>query len=358
MRLYLKLSAKFSFNRTAYNMNIKLLAKELNLSISSVSKALRDSHEISEKTKIAVLAKAKELNYHANPFASSLRKQKSKTIAVVVPEVANNFFALAINGIESIAQEKGYHVLIYLTHEDMQKEIAVTNLLQNGRVDGMMISLSSRTSDFTHLEELKEKDIPLVFFDRVAEDINAPKITTDDYNSGLNATEHLINNGSKRIAFLSVSDNLSINNKRMNGYMDALKRNGIKQDKNLIIPCHHNEEKKNKTIIHKLLSRKNRPDGIFSSVEKLAINTYEICEELNLKIPDDIKIIGFSNLQTAAFLNPSLTTITQPAFEMGREAASILFRLIEKKGFNFLLEKTVLKSTLIARNSTKANNAV
>lgn len=332
-------------------MNLKQLAKELNLSISSVSKALRDSHEISVATKEAVLAKAKELNYQVNPFASSLRKQKSKTIAVVIPEIANNFFALAINGIESIAQEKGYHVLIYLTHEDKEKEIAITKLLQNGRVDGIMISLSGQTSDISHLEELKEKAIPLVFFDRVAEQIDAPKITTDDYNSGIKATEHLIENGCKRIAFLTISQNLSISNKRMNGYLEALKKNGIKQESSLILSF-NSDEAKNNDLIRKLLKRKNRPDGIFASVEKLAISTYEICEELKLNIPKDIKIISFSNLQTAALLNPSLTTITQPAFEIGREAASILFKLVEKRGFNFLLEKTVLKSKLVVRNST------
>ena len=339
-------------------MNLKQLAKELNLSISSVSKALRDSHEISAATKIIVQAKAKELNYQVNPFASSLRKQKSKTIAVVIPEIANNFFALAnnffalaINGVESIAQEKGYHVLIYLTHEDMQKEVAITKLLQNGRVDGIMMSLSSQTSEIFHLEELKANDIPLVFFDRVAEHIASPKITTDDYNSGFSATEHLIQNGCKKIAFLSISNNLSISNKRMYGYVDALKKHNYKNDEKLIVAC-NNDEENNHSLIRKLLSKKNRPDGIFASIEKLALSSYEICKELNINIPKDVKIIGFSNLQTASFLSPSLTTITQPAYDIGREAASILFKLIEKKGFNFIMEKTVLKSSLIARGST------
>ena len=162
-------------------MNLKELAKELNLSISSVSRALRDSKEISPSTKKLVLAKAKELNYHANPFASNLRRQKSKTIAVVIPEIANNFFSLAINGAESYAQKKGYHVLIYQTHDDLQQEMSISKHLQNGRVDGILISLSSQTANTDHLRDIKNKGIPLVFFDRVAEDINAPKITTNDY---------------------------------------------------------------------------------------------------------------------------------------------------------------------------------
>lgn len=331
-------------------MNLKQLAKELNLSISTVSKALSDSHEISVGTKSAVLAKAKELNYQVNPFASSLRKQKSKTIAVIVPEVANDFFGPVISGIESIAQEKGYHVLIYLTHDDMEKEVAIIKLLQNRRVDGIMMSLSEQTSNTTHLEELKE--MPLVFFDRVADHMAVPKVTTDDFDSGKHATEHLIQNGCKQIAFLSLSPNLSISKMRMNGYLEALKTNKIVRDNTLILSCNR-DESQNKEFIRKLLRRKKRPDAIFAMVEKLALSAYEICKELKLKIPRDIKVICFSNSQTAALLNPSLTTITQPAYEMGREAATILFKLVEKKRHHFLLERTILNSKLVPRNSTK-----
>jgi LacI family transcriptional regulator len=333
-------------------MSLKKLAQELNLSISSVSKALRDSHEISHITKLKVLAKAKELNYQANPFASSLRKQKSKTIAVVIPEIENNFFAHAINGIESIAQEKGYHVLIYLTHEALQKEIAFISHLQSGRVDGILMSLSSHTVDTSHIQALKDKGIPLVFFDRIAENIDAPKITTDDYNSSFKATEHLMANGCKKIAFLSISNHLSITNKRMNGYLDALKKRGIAADNNLLITF-NNETENIHDVLRKFLTSNHRPDGIVAAVEKLAIASYQVCAELALKIPQDIKIIGFSNLQTAALLNPSMTTITQPAFEIGREAASILFKLVEKKGFNFILDKTVFKSSLVERDSSQ-----
>ena len=332
-------------------MNLKQLAKELNLSISAVSKALRDSHEISAKTKEMVLAKAKELNYQVNPFASSLRKQKSKTIAIVVPEIDNFFFALAMNGIESIAQEKGYHVLIYLTHEDVGKEISITKILQNGRVDGVIMSISGQTADTSHLQELKDKEIPLVFFDRVPEHVSAPKINTDDVQSGMKATAHLLQMGCKRIAFLSFSNHLSISNKRMTGYLEELAKNNIKSDNRLIVQCSQ-EDSVNKKIIKKLLLRKNRPDGIFASVERLALNTYQVCNELNLKIPEDIKIIGFSNLPTASMLKPSLSTVTQPAYQMGREAASILFKLIEKRSNNIILERTVIKSELIEREST------
>ena len=333
-------------------MNLIKLAKELNLSISSVSKALRDSHEISESTKNKVLEKARELNYQANPHASNLRKQNSKTIAIVIPEIVNNFFGLAIKGIESIAQEKGYHILIYLTHEQVHKEIAITNLLQNGRVDGIMISISGETTDVTHFKELMKKSIPFVFFDRAAENIDVPKVTTNDYESGMMATEHLIEKGCKRIGYISTSSTLPICKNRMNGYLDALSKNGIDHDENLIIHC-GNDEEANKVLIRFFLKQENRPDAIFSAVEKEAITCYEICEELKLNIPGDLKIISFSNLKTASFLNPSMTTITQPAFEIGREATSILFKIIEKKPLSIILDKTIFKSELIERDSTK-----
>ena len=335
-------------------ITLSMLAKELKLSISTVSKALHDSHEISDETKQLVIKKAKELNYQVNPFASGLRKKKSKTIAVVVPEIANNFFSLAINGVETIAQEKGYHVLIYITHEDFKKEITIMSLLQNGRVDGVLVSLSCDTTGFDHIEDLRSKDIPIVFFDRVADNMQVPKVTTDDKKSGQNGTEHLIEQGCRRIAFLSLSDNLSINKKRLEGYKESLERHGIKIDPSLIVHC-STDDKKNNTLLRKLLSKKRLPDGIFSSVERLTIPSYEICQELGIKIPEQVKVISFSNLQTASLLNPSLTTITQPAFEIGKEAASILFKLIEKKGISFIRETTVFKSTLVARRSTAKN---
>jgi LacI family transcriptional regulator len=333
-------------------MNLKQLSKELNLSISTVSKALSDSQEISTATKKKVQAKAKELNYHANPFASNLRNKKSKTIAVIIPEIANNFFSLAINGAESFAQEKGYHVLIYQTNEDAQKEKSIAKYLLNGRVDGVMISLSNNTTDVKHLKELQQREIPLVFFDRASEKIDLPRVTTDDYDSAFMGVEHLIKNGIKDIAFLSISKSLSISNDRAEGYLAALKKNKIIADKKRIVFCDGNRVS-NKNNIKKLLTQKNRPDALFACVEELAILCYEICEELKLKIPTDIKIISYSNLKTASILNPSLTTITQPAYEIGREAASILFKLIDKECINADDENIVLKSTLIVRNSTK-----
>lgn len=332
------------------SVNIKKLAQLLNLSIATVSKALRDSYDISQETKDKVLALARELNYQPNPHASFLRKQNSKTIAVIIPEIANNYFALAINGIESVAQEKGYHVIIYLSHEDFHREVAFTRLLHSGRVDGVLISVSSTTTDYTHLHELQDKGLPIVFFDRVCEDFNTVKVTTDDYQSGYLATSHLIEQGCKRIGHLAISQGLSIGNKRAKGYLQALQDNGITPTASLLIECTNDDEQDTKLI--KELLEQQKPDAIFAAIERYAIASYELCESLGLNIPNDVKIISFSNLQTASLLNPSLSTITQPAFEIGREAAAMLLKKLEKKNFQLPDESIVIQSKLIARKST------
>jgi LacI family transcriptional regulator len=332
------------------SVNIKKLAQLLNLSIATVSKALRDSYDISQETKDKVLALAKELNYQPNPHASFLRKQNSKTIAVIIPEIANNYFTLAINGIESIAQEKGYHVIIYLSHEDYNREVAFTRLLTNGRVDGVLISVSSTTTDYTHLHELQDKGLPIVFFDRVCENFNTVKVTTDDYQSGYLATSHLIEQGCTRIAHLAISQGLSIGSKRAKGYLQALQDKGITPDESLLIECTNDDEQDTQLI--KELLQQQKPDAIFAAVERYAIASYELCELLGLNIPQDVKVISFSNLQTASLLNPSLSTITQPAFEIGREAATMLLKKLEKKSFQLTDESIVIQSKLIPRKST------
>lgn len=333
-------------------VNIKKLAQMLNLSISTISKALRDSYDISQETKDKVIQLARELNYQPNLHASSLRKNKSKTIAVIVPEIANNYFALAINGIESIAEEKGYHVLIYLTHEDAVKEIKYTRHLHSGRVDGVLISLSSTTTDYSHLYELQEKKIPIIFFDRVCEDFNTIKVTTDDIASSRLATQHLIDKGCKKIAHLAISGHLSIGQKRLAGYRQALSENGLPFKDSQVVEC-TNDNGRDFELIRELMLRENC-DGLFAAVERYAISAYDVCQHLQLAIPKQVKIIGFSNLQTAALLNPSLTTITQPAFDIGKEAASLLFRALEKKSFLLTDEKIIFQSILMERESTRS----
>jgi len=333
------------------SVTIKDLAKELNLSVATISKALKDSHEISPETKQRVFELAKKVNYTPNPYASSLRKRSSKTIAVVLPEVADSFFSLAINGIEKVARERGYHVLIYLTHESFDREEAILKEFQSGRVDGILISVSEETSSGNHIKKIIDEDVPVVFFDRISEDVNTATITTDDFESGYKATSHLIDQGCKKISFVKTSAGLSIINKRLEGYEKALEERKIKHSDADIIQCNDDPEN-NYQLIKKLLQKKNHPDGLIASVEKLTTPVYRACKELNLQIPGDIKLISFTNLQTASILNPSLTTIMQPAFEMGKIAATLLFKRIEKPNFDLTKEHVVIPSSLQVREST------
>jgi LacI family transcriptional regulator len=332
-------------------LTIKLLAKELGLAVSTVSKALRDSHEISAETKAKVLEFAHKHNYVPNPYASSLRRQKSKTIAVVLPEVADSFFSLAINGIESVAREKGYHVLIYLTHESVEREEIILGEFNSGRVDGILISVSQETGSGSHIQKVINSGLPIVFFDRVCDDVATARVITDDFESSYNATQHLIEKGCKQITYLSISKNLSINKKREDGFLQALADAGMTVDKTSIVECDTTGEG-NYQAIENLLKTKKRPDGIIASVEKLVPPVYTACYQLKINIPQQLKLISFTNLATSPILNPPLTTIAQPAFEMGSKAASLLFKGIEKTGFNLVGETEVINSVLQKRESS------
>ncbi|ETZ20059.1 LacI family DNA-binding transcriptional regulator [Pedobacter sp. V48] len=333
------------------NVNIKQLAKALNLSTSTVSRAFRDNSDISKETKERILTMAKELNYQPNHHASNLREQRSRTIAVIVPEMANNFFSQAIHGIERIAREKGYHILIYATDDDYQKEVSFIRHLHNGRADGIIMSVSGEANDHNYLNELTQKRLPLVFFDRVYEDIITPRVITNDYDSSFSATQHLIKQGCTRIAYLVINKNLSIGKFRMQGYIDALGKYKIPYDESLVIDC-TNSYPKNNVILKKVLTEL-KPDGIFTSVERLAFATYYACYDLKISVPEQLKVVGFSSLEIAPLLNPSLTTVTQPATKIGIEAALLLFKMLEDPSSVNPNEKIVLNSKLIKRRSTE-----
>ena len=332
-------------------VNIKVLADQLQLSVSTISKALRDSYEISDETKKKVMELATQLNYIPNPYASSLRKKKSHTIAVVLPEVADNFFSLAINGIQSIAETKGYHVLIYLSHEKFANEKMIIDDCQSGRVDGVLISISSETNSADHINRLQANDIPVVFFDREQEAIETARVTTNDFECGLLAANHLLEKGCRKPAFVSISQSLPICLNRMEGFKAALREVGMPEDDMHIIYCTDNESMYSQ--IKTILQDENRPDGLIASVEKIVTPVYLACHELKINIPNDIKVIAFATLDTAPILNPPLTTITQPAFEIGKAAATLLFKGIEKSTFDLSKERLVIPSVLIERESTR-----
>lgn len=311
-------------------ITIKALARELQLSVSTISKALKDSHEISATTKRRVLQLAERLGYQPNPYASSLRGRKSRNIGIVIPEVADSFFSLAINGIASVAKEKGYHSIICLTHEDYKNEQDILREFHSGRVDGVLMSVSDTTESGDHIRALMDQGVPVVLFDRVLPDVPAPKVVTDDAASARAATQLLIHNGCRRVGFLGLSPRLSISADRLAGYESALRDIGHRLQPKDILSC-TTDQRQNLQAIKRLLRRKDRPDGIVAAVEKLAPLVYQACNELDLRIPGDVKVICFSNLEIAGMLHPSLSTVTQPAFAMGAKAAELLAKLMAGK---------------------------
>lgn len=332
------------------NIKIKTIAEKLNLSTSTISRAFNDNADINKVTKDRILAFAKEHNFLPNHYASNLRDKKTKTLAVIVPEIVNDFFAQAINGIEEVARKKGFYILLYRTDDVFDIEVSFINYLNNGKVDGIIMSVSGEANDHNYLKKLEKKHIPVVFFDRVYEDIDVSKVTTNDYESSFTATEHLIESGCRKIAYLVVNKSISIGKVRGQGYMDALAKHGIPFDDKLVIDCSQ-QEKENHTIIGNGL-KIIKPDGIFSSVERLALATYSVCNAMGISIPKDLKIISFSSLQIAPLLCPPLSTITQPAYEMGIKATELLFDEIENKGNKTGKKHIVLQSKLLIRKSS------
>ncbi|MDQ7947355.1 MAG: LacI family DNA-binding transcriptional regulator [Pedobacter sp.] len=333
-------------------VTIKDIAKALGLSTSTVSRALRDTHEISAATKKIVLDYAKEINYQPNPIALSLKERRSKSIGVVVSEVANSYFSQAINGIESIAYDRGYHVIISQTHESYEREVINVQHLASRSVDGLLVSLSSQTTDISHLTSLHERGLPLVFFDRVADEINTHKVIANNEKGAFDATEHLIRSGYRRIAHLTSSSYLSISIERLAGYEAALKANGLQIDPNYIKHCPHGgmlyQETEN--AIKELLALPEKPDAIFVAGDRLSTGCLSVFKNLKVKVPEDMAIAGFSNSDVLDLFNPSLTSVRQPAFDIGQLATEMLLQLIEAKYPVEEFEKKVLETDLFVRN--------
>lgn len=333
------------------NVNIKVLAERLGLSTSTVSRAFRGNSDISAQTKARILETAKAMGYMPNVYASNLRERKSKTIAIVVPEFANNFFSHAIHGIEREARKNGYHTLIYVTDDDYEKEATFVTDICNGRVEGVIMSVSGEEHQHGYLEMLSKRNIPLVFFDRYYDDVAATRITANDYESSYAATKHLIDNGCSKVAYLVVNKHISIGKIRLQGYQDALRDHGLPLDDRYVVECTNDKLEIWKRLKEAYFELK--PDGVFASVERLAIATYRFCQQEGIRIPEQLKVIGFSSLEIADLLDPGLSTVTQPAFDMGELAASILFDAITQKFNQTQNEHIILDSVIIPRESSQ-----
>ena len=333
---------------------IKDIAKALGLSTSTISRALRDSHEISEETKKLVLECAEKLNYRPNPIALSLKEKRSRSIGVIVCEIANNFFSQVINGIESVAYEKGYNVIIAQSHESYDREVLDLQFLASRSVDGLLISVSTETTDISHLKSLHDRGLPIVFFDRTLEGLNTHTVTADNFNGAYQATEHLIKNGYKKIAALANSEFLSITNERLAGYKAALKDNNIEVKNSYIQHCFYGGMvfSEVEEAINKLFTQKQKPDAIFATSDKLTLGCLKTLHRRGLTIPDDIALAGFSNTDIAELLLPSLTIVRQPAYEIGKAAIELLLQQIESKRPVKDFEKRILLPELIIGDSS------
>jgi LacI family transcriptional regulator len=335
-------------------VTIKDIARALGLSTSTVSRALRGSYEISPETKKLVLEYAEKINYRPNPIALSLKERKSRSIGVVVSEIANTFFSQAINGIESIAYNRGYHVIISQSHESYEREKVTVQHLASRSVDGLLVSLSNETTDLSHLKQLHDKGLPMVFFDRITDEINTHKVTANNVKGAFDATEHLIKKGFHRIAHVTNSPNLSITKERLQGYKEALEKNNLPYDEKLVHYCFHGGMiyAEIEDEIQKMFSAKNKPDAIVTASDRITTSCMTALKAAGKKVPQDIAIIGFTNTNIADLFNPPLSAIRQPAFDMGQTATEMLIQIIESKRPVTEFQTRILETELFVRESS------
>jgi LacI family transcriptional regulator len=311
-------------------ITIKDIARALNLSTSTVSRALRGSYEINPETKKLVIEYAEKHNYRPNPIALSLKENKSRSIGVIVPEIDNPFFSQVINGIDAIAYNRGYHVVIFQSHESYKRELVNLEHIASRRVDGLLISLSGETKSVEHLQELHQKGMPIVLFDRVSDEIDTHKVISDNFEGAFTATEHLIREGRRRIVQITASPYLSITKERVKGYIAALNKYEIPVDESLIRYCSY-DLTDIEAMMEELFSSNTPPDGILTVSDRLALGCLATLKKRKISIPEQIAMVGFTNLKAASLLEPALTTVVQPSLQMGQRSAELLLDLIERK---------------------------
>ena len=331
-----------------------MMANEFGVSISTVSKALKDSPEISQEVKEKIQAFANYYHYRPNSLALNLRNQKTKTIGVILPEIVHHFFTKVITGIEQLANDKGYNVMICLSNESYEKEVVNLEMLANGIVDGIIISVSKETEerdDYRHFEGLMRDGIPLVMFDRVVDKIDCNKVIADDIGGGFQATEYLVKNGCSRIALITTPDYVVVGNKRKEGYLKALNEYGIPVQEDLVIKVKHENEIED--CLNDLFGRSVVPDAIFAVNEIYAATAMKACRKNGYQVPQHIEVIGFTDGLISEFTSPSLTTVAQHGRSMGRKALELLLDEIDSNETEYEYKTSLIKTDLKIRNSTR-----
>ena len=325
------------------------IAKQLGISPSTVSRALSDHPDIKDETKEEIRKIAKELSYSPNPIAQSLKSNRTTTIGVIVPEIKHDFFSSAISGIEEVAYQSGYTIILCQSNESYEREVVNTNLLMHHRVAGIIVSISQNTKCSDHFQDLLKRKIPLVFFDRVCEDVVASKVVIDDYKSAFDAVTYLVRKGYQRIGHLAGPKELGICRKRRQGYLEALEQAQIPRPNDLVRYGGLHEQDGYKSM-DAFLKEHVKPDAIFAVNDPVAIGAFQKIKEAGLRIPGDVAIMGFSNNKITSLVDPPLTTVDQPSFEMGRKSAELVIDIIEDKMIE--PQTIVLDAKLIERAST------
>ena len=342
-------------------ITLKKIAKELNVSISTVSKSLKDSHEIGKETRERIKAFAKSQGYRPNSIALSLKNKKTKTIGVIIPTLTHHFFALVVNGIEFVARKNGYNVVVALSNESFEKEVVNMQTLADSLIDGFILSLSKETlkkQDYYHINESINQGMPVVLFDRVVGEINCDKVIVDDFKGAYDATKLLIDKGRENILLLTTEDYINVGRLRTQGYIKSIQDNGLSLENHLIIKVEDPYSSSDESMpelehsIEEAFSKNEKIDGIFAVNEIYASAALRVMRRLGKVIPDDVGIISFTDGLISKYSYPSLTTVKQHAEEIGRVAAAKLIDRLEKEEVNSEFEQTVIKSVIIEREST------
>lgn len=326
------------------------IAKKLNVTASTVSRALKNNPRISDATKKNVQKAAVELNYQPNNIAAALRNGRSEIIGVIVPTVDRNIFASVIKGIERIANDLNFKVIICQSSDSYEKEVKTVEALLSARVDGIFASIGKKTEDLSHFKKVTQRGIPLVLFDNVSDELDVNQVMIDDYQGAYMVVEHLIKQGCRRIAYLTKPKKISIYKNRLRGYMEALEHYNIPFDENIVIESDLQLED-GRASMEKLLKLSEIPDAVFSASDYGAMGAMQVLKEVNIKIPQQVALAGFSNEPFAPFTDPSITSVDQLSFSMGKIAAKVFFDQIQSKSIS-APRKTVLMPELIIRQSS------
>ena len=329
-------------------ITIKDIARELNISVSTVSRALQNHPDISKRTKQLVQEQAKKLNYRPNLMASNLRTSKNTTIGVIIPELDHHFFSSVLSGIEQVADKAGYQVLICQTGEDVNKEIKVVHTLITSRVAGMLIGLSKQTADLRHIKDIAAHGMPYVLYDRPCPSLKCDQVISNDYQGAYNAVEYLLQTGKKRIMCLTSSMQLEISRRRYQGWRDAMQNHGIVISEDMVVEC--DTHQKALACAPQILQSDCRPDAVFCVNDDCAVGVLQVAQNVGVKVPEDVAICGFSDAPISRVTMPTLTTVQQHGEEIGKNAA---MRLIKRLGGDDRIPQTVMiQAELIVRETT------